>query len=121
MIKFKHIWVFSLLSFSFGCFATQVDISGIDKIVLLQKLFERAKPQQGCCSQLSYSLEEGARRLSDSCAKQILQRGERIDYIRGRTIKIYFSEDYIDTWAYNRDNGENAAEEVIASLKSSHL
>lgn len=42
----------------------------------------------------------------------------RFDYLKGRVMKVDLSTDDVDTQWYNRDNGENAAEDAVAALRS---
>ena len=39
------------------------------------------------------------------------------DYLYGRVMKIHLAGDELDTWGYNRDNGDGAAERIISQLK----
>ena len=51
-------------------------------------------------------------------AQQLLGHGcQRFDYIMGRVMKIDLGKDDVDTWGYNRDNGKDAAEKVIETLR----
>ncbi|MBU1970331.1 hypothetical protein KJ605_00935, partial [Patescibacteria group bacterium] len=51
-------------------------------------------------------------------AEQLLKRGTDFDYLKGRVMKINLCDDTLDTWGYDRDNGEGAAAAVIGSLRS---
>ncbi len=104
------------------CFAGKVNISGVDKAGLLRGLFYRAKPQGlgflqvRYCESLLTDNPEPRDLLSDSDVEQILERGY-VDYLKGRVMKIDISGDSVDTFLYNRDNGEDAAEEIIEGFR----
>ena len=49
-------------------------------------------------------------------AAELLKSQTSFDYLKGRVMKIDFSGDEADTWGYNRDNGEGAAERVVAGI-----
>ncbi len=101
-----------LLGISAGCVAMEnVDISGVNKKKLLKKLYERAQPQGRGFLHFQENDE-----LSDADAEKLLQRGY-IDYLRGRVMKIDITGDSVSTRLYNRDNGNNAAEEVIEEVR----
>lgn len=38
------------------------------------------------------------------------------DYLKGRVMKISLAKDKVETWLYNRDNGDGAAERIIGAL-----
>lgn len=47
-------------------------------------------------------------------AQKILNSGQTdFDYLYGRVMKVDLSNDELDTWLYNRDNGDGAAEKAI--------
>ncbi len=104
--------IFSLLVMSqFAVAMDSVDISGLDKKSLLNALYQRAKPLG--MGFLHYIPNE---KLSDSDAEAIL-KGGYVDYLRGRVMKINLSGNSVNTRGYNRDNGPNAAEDVIEKLR----
>lgn len=106
----KTIFLFSLLTTSHACFAMQ-DISGIDKKVLLQALYANAKPLG--MGRLHYIPNHT---LTDQEMESILVEGD-IDYLHGRVMKVDISGDSMETYLYNRDNGKDAAETIIAALR----
>lgn len=56
----------------------------------------------------------------DEAREQLSQSfRSRFDYLNGRVMKIDLSGDSFDSWLFNRDNGEGAAEMAIQSLRSS--
>jgi hypothetical protein len=111
----KKLIFISLSLASYACFAMKVDISDIDKKVLLQALYTNAKPLgMGILSYIPNHV------LPDQEMESILAKGH-IDYLHGRLMKINISKDSVDTSLYNEDNGKYAAERVIANLRKSKL
>jgi hypothetical protein len=109
----KYILLLLISSFSAlkamenaGC-----DISGLDKKEVLRALFRNAEPQG-----LGFVQYNSADTISDEEAEKLLKKGY-IDYLKGRVMKIDLSKSVVDTYLYNRDNGNNAAENVIEKLK----
>lgn len=52
-------------------------------------------------------------------AQEIIDSGQNyFDYLHGRVMKIDLAGDELDPWAYDRDNGQGAAQEVVNSLIS---
>lgn len=43
------------------------------------------------------------------------------DYLKGRVMKIDLAKDEVDTRLYNRDNGSNAAENIVDRLRLTGL
>ncbi len=87
----------------------KVNISGLDKKVLLKALHSRSKPLSE-----GFFLHSSAE-LSDKDAED-LSKGY-LKGLRGRVMEIDISGDTVDTRLYNRANGPNAAEEVIQRLR----
>lgn len=100
-------------STSFIFSVPKINISGLNKKRLLNALYQRAQTQG--LGVLHYKPNHS---LSGDEAAEILQRRGYIDYLHGRVMKIDLSGDFCDTRLYNRDNGDNAAEEVIKKLRS---
>lgn len=90
-----------------------VDITGLDKAEVLLALYNNSS-----CKGLGflagivddYTLQD-ARRDIDECPDHYF------DYLRGRVLKVDLSGDSFDSWLYDRDNGEGAAEAAIKALK----
>lgn len=53
-------------------------------------------------------------------AREELAKNERghFDYLHGRVMKIDLRGDELETWLYDRDNGQGAAEAIIDALRS---
>ena len=49
---------------------------------------------------------------------ELLQRYTYFDYIKGRVMKVDLQGDELETQWYNRDNGDGAAEAVIAAIEA---
>ena len=105
--------ILSLLFITNSFFAGKVDISGLDKKVLLRGLFEKAKTQG--MGRLHYVEND---QLSDEEVEGILKSGGYVDYLHGRVMKVKISDETLDTTWYNRDNGVDAAEKVIEMMRN---
>jgi len=89
------------------------NISDLDKAELLVALYRRAKNQGMGMFFSNYDFV-----MDTEKAKQILDKSLDIDYINGKILKVCLAGDELDTYLYNRDNGFNAAEDVIQALRS---
>ncbi len=88
-----------------------MNISKLNKAKVLVALYNRAKPQG--MGFIQYTPEG----MTESQAQELLNSGQTyFDYVGGRVMKIDLSKDELRTSLYNRDNGENAAEDAIAAL-----
>lgn len=89
-----------------------MDISKLNKAEVLAALYNNAKVQgMGIFQAQSGNMitSEAQSLLDDSSDKYF-------DYLKGRVMKIRIEDD-LKTWLYNRDNGDNAAENVLSKLK----
>ena len=90
-----------------------VDISGLDKDVLLQKLWENSKVA-GFFAMHSV----GAPEWDLEAAKAELHQDGYADYIQGRVMKVnIYKSDEVDPWGYNRDNGAGEFQKVVDEMK----
>ena len=89
-----------------------MNIKGMSKAKILTELFNGASPiGMGAFHKMVHDMNEGN-------AEQIIERGQvYFDYLHGRPLKIDLSGDELDTYLYNRDNGEGKAEEIIGKIK----
>ena len=55
--------------------------------------------------------------LSDTEVSELLQNNYVDYFLRGKAVKVDLSDNTINTELYNKYNGENAAEKVIAKLR----
>jgi hypothetical protein len=88
-----------------------MNISNLSKAKVLAALYNNSKPQgRGFLHADSQLMtEEEAQKLLDSDQTSF-------EYLKGRVMKVDLSGDELDTWLYNRDNGENAAETALSGL-----
>lgn len=49
-------------------------------------------------------------------AKERLAVSPYVDYHKGRVIKVDFSGDELDFWAFDRDNGDGAGERAVSAV-----
>lgn len=90
-----------------------MDIKGLDKAVVLAALYNGSH-QLG----MGFLHKRGAEPMSVEQAREELADGPYFDYLHGRVMKISLQGDELDTFLYNRDNGEGAAERIIEGLKN---
>lgn len=89
-----------------------MDITGLNKARVLAALYNASRPQG-----LGFMNYEPTP-MTEEQAQEILDNGQTyFDYLNGRVMKINLEEDEVNTWAYNRDNGPNAAENVVEALR----
>ncbi len=89
----------------------QIDISGLDKAVVLAALFN-ASQQLG----MGFLDSSGAKDMTVEDARQYVSQQTYFDYLRGRVMKVDLSKDSFDPWGFDRDNGPGAAKRAIDSL-----
>ena len=94
-----------------------MDITGIDKAEILAALYNAARPLG--LGVLHFTPEdmtvEDARTMISDYQEDF--RGELyFDYVKGRVMKIRLDSNDLETWLYNRDNGDGAAERVIERI-----
>jgi len=89
-----------------------MNIKKYDKAEVLAALYNNAKTQG--LGIIHYTPEimttEEAQNILDN------RQSKYFDYLKGRVMKVNLANDEIDTRLYNRDNGVNAAEEIISKL-----
>lgn len=95
-----------------------MDISKLDKAEVLAALYNNARPQG--MGFIHFTPEDMTIEEARLCLGQCDMLSGRVyfDYLKGRVMKVDLGKDVLDTFLYNRDNGEGAAEEVIESLRS---
>jgi hypothetical protein len=92
----------------------QIDISGLDKVKLLQALFDRAKPQEN-----SFVYYHSNNKLGRAGAENVLRNGHGyVDHVAGKVMKVNISDDRLDPFLFNTHNGAGAAEQVIQNLRA---
>jgi hypothetical protein len=88
----------------------EVNIAGIDKVALVQALYANAKCQG--MGQLAY--KSGPLPQKEAVT---LSEAAHLDYVKGRVMKCSVAGDTIRTDLYNRDNGPDAAERIIDTVR----
>ena len=53
--------------------------------------------------------------LTDEEAEEVIH-GKQIEYLKGRPMKLNFSGDQLNVSFYNRENGDNAAQDALKHL-----
>ena len=89
----------------------EIDISGLERPLVLAGLYNAARPQGMGFSQYDptpMTVEEAA---------DLLQQGVRFNYLKGRALKTDLDSDVFDPQWFDRYNGEGAAHTVIESLR----
>ena len=85
-----------------------VDISNKDKAEVLAALYNNSHPHG--LGFLHYNPEP----MTIEQARELLKETADFDYLAGRVMKISLESNTVNTWGYNMDNGDGAAERVIA-------
>lgn len=106
--------------------STTTDISGLDKAELLAALYNHAVPQGMGFLQATpgdMTKEEAEAILKNGTSDYVVPFSNSsnhlyFDYVKGRPLKVDLSQDEMRTDLYNRDQGPNAAESVIESLRA---
>ncbi len=90
-----------------------MNISNYSKAEVLATLFNAAKPLG--LGRLHYRPDHI---MSVQEAQAMLDSGQTFfDYVEGRLMKVGLDKDELDTYEYNLDHGENAAENALKSLE----
>ena len=87
-----------------------IDISKKDKAAVLAALYNSSRPLG-----LGF-LHFNPAPMTLEEARELLKFSSYFDYVKGRVMKVDLSGDTLDTWLYDRDNGEGAAARAIASV-----
>ena len=88
---------------------SKIAIGHLNKAEIVAALYNASKPQG------MRFIHYNPSNMSHQEAEQYVSWGY-IDYLKGRIMKIDISGNVLDTWGYNRDNGEGAAERIISKL-----
>ncbi len=88
-------------------------ITGLNKAEVLIALYNRAKTIK-----LGKIIHDPNYVMTIEEAEKLLNESSSFDYLNGKLLKITIKRDSdeLDTFLYNRDNGENAAEEALQPL-----
>ena len=87
-----------------------VDITNLSKTDVLVALFNASRPLG-----LGFT-QNHTEHMAISEATELLNQNTYFDYIRGRVMKIDIGGDELNTWAYDRDNGQGAAARAIKDI-----
>jgi hypothetical protein len=105
----------------------KVNIAGIDKATLLAAIYNGAGSPRGMGM---YQARAG--KMTREVAEDIIKQGDDtgrmfpgsresgslyFDYVFGKSLKVDLSGDEMDSWLYNRDNGQDALENIVAALR----
>jgi hypothetical protein len=91
-----------------------IDISKFNKASVMAALYNHSKPQ----GMRILHCQPGP--ISEANAQGLLDANptKYFDYLAGRVMKIDLSTDELDTWGYDRDLGEGAAQRAIDTIPS---
>lgn len=85
-----------------------MNIKGLSKAKILAALYNNSKP-------LGLGmLHSDPKQMTEKEAAELLENQTYFDYLKGRVMKIHLDSDELDTYLYNRDNGNDAAEKIIS-------
>lgn len=90
--------------------AEQINIKGLDKGAVVAALYNNSKPLG--LGILHYDPKPMSPEEGEMFANNY------IDYLKGRVMKVDVTGDTLDTWGYDRDNGEGAAARAIDSIRA---
>ena len=88
----------------------KISLIGLNKAGVLAALYNASKPQG-----MGF-MHYDSKPMTRDEAEALLKRTTHFDYLKGRVMKVDLSGDELDTWGYDRDNGQGAAERTIAEL-----
>ncbi len=88
-----------------------IDISRLDKAEVLCALYNNSKPQGMGILHATPEL------LQVEEARELLKSRKYFDYLKGRVMKISLKDDNLDPRLYDRDNGQDAAQIAINTIK----
>jgi len=101
----KYLMIISLFMSISVIHAGRVNIAGINKAIFLRKLFAQAKSQDPDVH------------LKTSEITALIKNGI-INDLHGRTLNIDLSGNEVDTYPYNKCNGDNAADDIIEEMRA---
>jgi hypothetical protein len=91
---------------------SKISLIGLNKASVLAALYNASKPQG-----LGF-VQYNPKPMTQGQAEDLLAQTFSFDYLSGRVMKVDLRGDELNTSAYDRDNGEGAAERAIVSLQS---
>jgi len=81
----------------------KINLKGIDKAVILAKLYNNSKVQG-----MGF-LQAQSGDMTTEQARDLLKESTYFDYLHGKIMKVDLSGDSFDPWLYDRDNGKGSA------------
>lgn len=90
---------------------SKISLAGLNKAVVLAALYNASKPK--FIGFIRYNPKPMTREEADGLLRQTFH----FTYLKGRVMEVDLSGDELDTRGYDRDNGQGAAECVIAELR----
>lgn len=96
----------------------KIDIKGLDKAEVLAALYN-ATHQQG----MGFMYLRGDLPMTVEQAREEIKQAPHMcfDYLHGRVMKVNISGDEFDSWGFDRDNFDGAAEKAIAPLREQKM
>lgn len=91
---------------------SMISLEGLDKFEVLAALYNASRPQG-----MGF-LHYDPKPMTPEDAR-LIGVDHYIDYLKGRVMKIDLRGDTFDSWLYDRDNGQGAAERVVSELRKS--
>jgi hypothetical protein len=91
----------------------EINIKNMDKSEILRRLYNNSKPQgMGI-------LHFDPTPMTYEQAEDILSKShdKYFDYLKGRVMKIDLSGEMMDTWLYDRDNGQGSVKMVLEDME----
>lgn len=90
-----------------------ISLEGLDKAEVLAALYNASRPQG--MGFVKYTPEP----MTAEEARELLSQRTHFDYLKGRVMKVDLSQDTLNPWGYDRDNGQGAALEAISAIGDS--
>lgn len=88
----------------------KIDISKKDKAEVLAALYNASHPLG--LGMLHFDPTP----MTTEEARELLSRTTYFDYLKGRVMKVDLSGEELETWLYDRDNGEGAAAKALSKI-----
>ena len=88
----------------------RIDLTGKDKAAVLAALYNASQPLG-----MGFLHYDPTPMTRDEAA-DLLAEQTYFDYLKGRVMKVDLGPDVLLTGGYDRDNGEGAAERIIAAI-----
>jgi len=88
----------------------KINISKMNKAIVLMVLYNESKSQGN-----SFLGGNGADMNQEEATKRLESQTD-FDYLNGKVMKINLKPDALETWLYDRDNGDGAALKAIQSV-----